>query len=190
MKNIFDLRAKEQFLREKEIELNVKDATYSARWAAKELEKKNEIEDVYSKCRKDLKLEEITHSIIINDLEIKHKKELSDKEMRDSEHISDLNCAHKEQLAELREEMKAELGIKAIELEKELAVTKKSNAELLNNIIILTNDKSNLEKELKEMTATALMHASKSAEVRVVDTKVVAPQIVGNGINTIPTDKE
>jgi len=179
MKNIFDLRAKEKFLREKEIELNVKDATYSARWTAKELEKKNEIAEIELKHKKELA-----------ELEAKYSKELLKKTLFFTENQTDLNCVHKEQLSELREELKKELGIKAIELEKENAILEERERLLDTEIDDLRSDNARLEKELKEMTATALMHASKSAEVRVVDTKVVAPQIVGNGINTIPTDKE
>ena len=176
MKNIFDLTKWEQSNLEKEIIAGANEKTFNARWVAKELEKKNEIAELELKYKKELLEKEIFYNEQISQIN-RVNKEL----------VSSLNNNHTEKLSELREEMKTELGIKAIELEKDLAVSKKSNAELLNNIIILTNDKSNLEKELKEMTATALKYAEKSAEVKVVDTKVISPQILESKINVIPT---
>ena len=178
MKNIFDLRAKEKFLREKEIELNVKDATYSARWTAKELEKKNEIAELELKHRKELA-----------ELEAKYSKELLKKTLFFTENQTDLNCVHKEQLAELREEMKTELGIKAIELEKENARLKERERVLDGEIDDLRSDNARLEKELKEMTAKALEASAKSAEVKVVEPQIITPHILESKINVIPTCK-
>jgi GTPase involved in cell partitioning and DNA repair len=178
MKNIFDLRAKEKFLREREIELNVKDATYSARWVAKELEKKNEIAELELKHRKELA-----------ELEAKYSKELLKKDLFFTENQTDLNCVHKEQLAELREELKKELGIKAIDLEKQLSILEERERLLYTEIDDLRSDNARLEKELKEMTATALKYAEKSAEVRVVEPQIITPQILESKINVIPTCK-
>lgn len=165
MKNIFDLREWEAELLEKKLKLETEEREFNARWVAKELEKKNEIAG----------------------LEIGHKKELADKDLVHSEYIYDLNCVHKEQLAELREELKKELGAKAIELEKENARLEERERVLDGEIDDLRSDNKRLATELREMTLTALKYAEKSAEVRVIDTKVVSPQVVEGKINVIST---
>ncbi len=189
MKNIFDLRAKEKFLREREIELNAKDATYSARWAAKELEKKNEIAEIKALHSKEIQSIELAHKSEVASIEAKYKKEIMDKDLNHSEYVSDLNCVHKEQLSELREELKKELGIKAIELEKENARLEERERVLDGEIDDLRSDNKRLATELREMTLTALKYAEKSAEVKVIDTKVVSPQVIEGKINVIPTCK-
>jgi hypothetical protein len=178
MKNIFDLVKWEQKNLEADIRISVKDKTLLAQWNAKELEKKNEIAEI-----------ELRHKKELAELEAKYSKELLKKVLFFTENQTDLNCVHKEQLAELREEMKTELGIKAIELEKDLAVVKKELSETVGKIMSLTCENQELKAELKTMTATALKYAEKSAEVKVIDTKVVSPQVLESKINVIPTCK-
>jgi len=178
MKNIFDLVKWEQKNLEADIRISVKDKTLLAQWNAKELEKKNEIAEI-----------ELRHKKELAELEAKYSKELLKKDLFFTENQTDLNCVHKEQLSELREELKKELGIKAIELEKENAILEERERLLDTEIDDLRSDNARLEKELKEMTATALMHASKSAEVRVVEAKIITPQILESKINVIPTCK-
>jgi hypothetical protein len=178
MKNIFDLVKWEQKNLEADIRISLKDKTLLAQWNAKELEKKNEILEVELKHRKELA-----------ELEAKYSKELLKKDLFFTENQTDLNCVHKEQLSELREELKKELGIKAIELEKENAVLEKELSLKNSHIVELINDKRNLEKKLELMTNVALEASAKSAEVRVVEAKIITPQILESKINVIPTCK-
>jgi hypothetical protein len=178
MKNIFDLMNWEQSNLEKEIIAGANEKTFNLRWSAKELEKKNEIAEINMKHATERHNDRISHDGEINELRLLQAND-----------IVALRIKHAEELSALREEMKADLGIKAIDLEKENAVLAKSKADLIDVVMDLKSDKMRLEKELKEMTATALKYAEKSAEVKVVEPQIITPQILESKINVIPTCK-
>jgi len=187
MKNIFDLNRRESELTERKLKLEAHERVIDAIDRARKSETRNEIAEIKALHSKEIQSIELAHKSEIASIEAKYKKEIMDKDLSHSEYVSDLNCVHKEQLAELREDMKTELGIKAIELEKKVAVLEK---ELIKEGVMyfdIKADKERLERELKEMTATALKYAEKSAEVKVIDTKVVSPQVIEGKINVIST---
>lgn len=176
MKNFFDLIKWECKNLEAETLLSVKDRTLGAQWKAKELEKENEITEI-----------ELRHKKEMAELEARHSKELLTRGLSFTEDMTDLRCVHKDNLSELREELKTELGAKAIELEKENEVLKKELSETISKVILLTDDKKNLRSELRIMTDKAIEASAKSAEVRIIDTKVVSPQVIEGKINVIST---
>jgi hypothetical protein len=178
MKNIFDLRKWETEIIERELKHEISRRLLNAEYNLKELEKKNEIAEIKA-----------LHSKEIQSIELAHKSEVAELTIRHNENMTFANMKHAQEVNTFREEMKLELGAKAIELEKDLAVTKKELSETVGKIMSLTCENQELKAELKSMTATALKYAEKSAEVRMIDTHIITPQILESKINVIPTCK-
>ena len=178
MKNIFDLNRRESELTERKLKLEAHERVIDSIDRARKAETRNEIAEIKS-----------LHSKEMQSIELAHKSEVAGLKLTRNEDVATLKIAHDKELSTLREEMKSELGAKAIDLEKQLSILEERERLLYTEIDDLRSDNARLEKELKEMTATALKYAEKSAEVRVVEPQIITPQILESKINVIPTCK-